>query len=140
MTLSLSIVIPVLNESASIEACLQSLQPLRKLGATVIVVDGGSDDDTVALCKGGGVDGYGAEGLNAQTGADEVIICEPGRARQMNAGAALARSKWILFLHADTRLPETLPRAAMAWDYSRSVWGFFFVRLDSDRLAFRFIE
>lgn len=125
MALSLSIVIPTLNESRYIEACLQSLQPLRVLGATVIVVDGGSQDDTAPL---------------ALAGADQLIVSEPGRARQMNAGAALARGKWLLFLHADTRLPEKMVEAVMAWDYSKSVWGFFFVRLDSDRLAFRFIE
>lgn len=125
MTLSLSIVIPVLNESSNIEACLQDLQPLRELGATVIVVDGGSQDDTAAL---------------AQTGADQVVVSKAGRARQMNAGAALARTKWLLFLHADTRLPDKMADAVMAWDYSKSVWGFFFVRLDNERLSFRFIE
>lgn len=125
MALSLSIVIPTLNESRYIEACLQSLQPLRVLGATVIVVDGGSQDDTAPL---------------AQAGADRFIVSEPGRARQMNAGAALAQGKWLLFMHADTRLPEKMAEAVMAWDYSKSVWGFFFVRLDSGRLAFRVIE
>ncbi|MBV1930760.1 MAG: TIGR04283 family arsenosugar biosynthesis glycosyltransferase [Porticoccaceae bacterium] len=125
MTLSLSIVIPVLNESSNIEACLQGLQPLRELGATVIVVDGGSQDDSAAL---------------ARAGADQLIVSKPGRARQMNAGAALARDKWLLFLHADTCLPEKVAEAMMTWDYSKSAWGFFFVRLNNERLSFRFIE
>lgn len=125
MTLSLSIVIPVLNESSSIEACLQRLQPLRALGATVIVVDGGSQDGTTIL---------------ARAGADQVVISKPGRARQMNAGAALATGKWLLFLHADTRLPENIHEVVIAWDSSRSAWGFFFVRLDKQGLAFRIVE
>ena len=125
MSLSLSIVIPVLNEANNIAACLSALQPLRQLGAEVIVVDGHSEDNTLAL---------------AESGADQLITSKQGRARQMNAGAAIARGKWLLFLHADTSLPEKMPDIMMAWDFSKSSWGFFSVRLDSDRLAFRFIE
>ncbi len=125
MALSLSIVIPVLNESGQIEACLKTLQGLRQLGAQVIVVDGGSADNTATLAK---------------PGADQIIVSGAGRATQMNAGAALAQHKWVLFLHVDTWLPEKMPDIVMAWNYSKSKWGFFSVRLNSDRLAFRFIE
>lgn len=124
MSLSLSIVIPVFNESSAIKASLQRLQELRTLGAEVIVVDGGSEDDTVALC---------------QAGADRVLVSSRGRARQMNAGAAAASGRWLLFLHADTWLPDNITNAVMAWEYSRSKWGFFFVRLTGDRWILRVI-
>ena len=87
---SLSVVIPVLDEAANIVAALQALAPLRERGAEVIVIDGGSQDKTVAL---------------ATPLADQVITSPRGRATQMNAGAAIARGDVLLFLHADTRLP-----------------------------------
>lgn len=125
MALSLSIVIPALNESGTIDHCLSHLQSLRDQGVEVIVVDGGSSDDTVAL---------------AQSQADVVITSQCGRARQMNTGAALAKRKWLLFLHADSQLPDNLADIMMVWDISRSKWGFFSLRLDGDGLALRIIE
>ncbi len=109
-SLPLSIVIPVLNEAEEIYPCLRRLQALRKQGVQVIVVDGGSDDDTIAV---------------ATPLADQVISCEKGRARQMNAGAALADRDWLLFLHADTRLPVNLPDIMVVWSFTPSVWGYF---------------
>ena len=90
MTLSISIVMPVLNEAAGIVPTLAALAPLRARGVEVIVVDGGSSDDTVAL---------------ATPWADCVLVFPGGRARQMNAGAARATGEVLLFLHADTQLP-----------------------------------
>jgi rSAM/selenodomain-associated transferase 2 len=86
----LSIVVPCLNEETSIAATLDALAPLRRCGAEVIVVDGGSSDETAA---------------RAASRADHVIASARGRATQMNAGAALARGDVLLFLHADTKLP-----------------------------------
>ena len=74
--MSLSIIIPVLNEAGNVPALLDSLQPLRRRGAEIIVVDGGSTDATANL---------------ARDRADQVIASPAGRARQMNAGAAAAR-------------------------------------------------
>jgi len=91
MTPWLSIVIPALNEADAIAATLASLQPLRAAGHEVIVVDGGSTDATVSL---------------ADPLADRVLAAPRGRARQMNAGAAVARGDVLVFLHADTSLPE----------------------------------
>lgn len=87
----LSIVIPVLNEAEGIAGALAALQSVRREGAELIVVDGGSSDDTARL---------------AAAGADRVIAASRGRALQMNAGAAHARGEVLLFLHADTRLPR----------------------------------
>jgi rSAM/selenodomain-associated transferase 2 len=104
----LSIVMPALNEAANIVGALERLQPLRARGHEVIVVDGGSEDGTVKL---------------AQPLADRVLKAPRGRARQMNAGAEHASGDVLLFLHADTRLPEDadrliaerLPGTALAW-------------------------
>jgi rSAM/selenodomain-associated transferase 2 len=110
----LSIIVPVLNEAAQIEGALDALAPLRARGCEVIVVDGGSADETVT---------------RAQPLADRVIAAPRGRASQMNAGAAIATGDVLLFLHADTRLPENadilLPEALAR---SRRVWGRFDVR------------
>lgn len=94
----LSIIVPALDEAAGIAACLAPLQPMRARGAEVIVVDGGSQDDTVAL---------------ARPLADRVTVAPRGRAAQMNAGAALAAGDTLLFLHADTRLPEAADRIVL---------------------------
>jgi rSAM/selenodomain-associated transferase 2 len=88
---ALSIVVPALNEAAGIVAHLAALQPLRRRGVEVILVDGGSADRTPEL---------------ALSLVDAVLATPPGRARQMNAGAARARGDVLLFLHADTRLPD----------------------------------
>lgn len=87
----LSIIIPVLNEGSTIEAGLSPLQALRRLGAEVIVVDGGSEDGSSLL---------------AAALSDRMITATRGRATQMNAGARQSRGEHLLFLHADTRLPE----------------------------------
>ncbi len=104
----ISIIVPCLNEAAGIAATLHALAPLRTRGAEIIVVDGGSTDDTVAL---------------AQPLADRAISAPRGRALQMNAGAAVARGEVLLFLHADCRLPpqadgliaDGLHRAQKSW-------------------------
>jgi len=110
----LSIVVPVLDEAAGIVPMLAALAPLRAAGHEVIVVDGGSRDDTVAL---------------AAPLADRVIASERGRAAQMNAGAALATGDALLFLHADTRLPDDAAEAiAGAWRRGAR-WGRFDVTI-----------
>lgn len=89
----ISIIIPVLNEAQQIQPLLQELACL--LGAVeIIVVDGGSTDDTAALAQ--------------QHGQARVLaLGRASRALQMNAGAAAAQGNVLLFLHADVRLPAT---------------------------------
>jgi rSAM/selenodomain-associated transferase 2 len=112
----LSIIIPTLNEAETIAATLVPLQPLRGRDVEIIVVDGGSHDDTA---------------VRAKTHSDRVETARRGRAPQMNAGAAVARGDILLFLHADTLLPPdgaALVRAALA---GNRVWGRFDVHIDS---------
>ena len=109
-----SIVMPVLDEAAGIVARLQSLQALRRQGVELIVVDGGSRDDTVE---------------RAGPLADRVVSTGRGRGRQMNAGAACARGGVLLFLHADTTLPRAAISAASQGLASGAVWGHFDVRI-----------
>jgi rSAM/selenodomain-associated transferase 2 len=111
----LSIIIPVLNEAASIADALTALAPLRARGAEVIVVDGGSRDRTIVV---------------ARPLADRVIAAPRGRGVQMNAGAASATGDVLLFLHADTRLPPDADRIVLAGlNASSRKWGRFDVRI-----------
>jgi len=117
----LTVVIPALDEAAIIAATLQALAPLRGRGAEVIVVDGGSSDQTVAL---------------ALPLADRVIVDARNRGAAMNAGAALGSGDVFIFLHADTTLPnnaDALIAAALADRSSdrawRCCWGRFDLRI-----------
>ena len=85
---TISIIIPVLNEAAIIQSTLMRL-PQPEL--EIIVVDGGSQDDTVAIAR--------------STGIKVITVAQKNRAAQMNAGANIARADLLLFLHADTELP-----------------------------------
>jgi rSAM/selenodomain-associated transferase 2 len=125
----LSIVVPVLDEAVGIGPVLAALQPLRARGVELIVVDGGSRDGTPAL---------------AAPWVDAVVDAPRGRARQMNAGAAVAHGEALLFVHADTRLPDDADaRVAAALGLATpdtmgrrrglaasSGWGRFDVRID----------
>ena len=111
----ISIIVPVLEEAQGIEAALGALQGLRGRGHEVIVVDGGSVDPTRLL---------------AGPLADRVLAAPRGRAAQMNAGAQAAGGDALLFLHADTRLPEGADELVVA-ALSRRAWGRFDVRIDS---------
>ncbi len=118
--MSLSIVMPVLNEAAEIEAAVQALAPYRARGVEVIVVDGGSRDATAEL---------------ARPLADHVIAGPRGRGVQMNAGAAAAQGDVLLFLHADTRLPVDADRLVLdGLTQSRRGWGRFDVQFDGSGL------
>ncbi|WP_319418969.1 TIGR04283 family arsenosugar biosynthesis glycosyltransferase [Pleurocapsa sp. FMAR1] len=86
---TISIIIPVLNEARVIKQTVGRLQ--KNYGVEIIVIDGGSQDNTVAIAQ--------------QTGSTVLTVAGKGRAAQMNAGAAIAQGDIVLFLHADTQLP-----------------------------------
>ena len=125
--IQLSIIIPVFNESRTI---IKNLQRLRDTVSSsgeaissfeLIMVDGGSTDNTTAL---------------AQPYVDKVIHSRKGRALQMNAGAKQASGIFLLFLHADT----TLPNNRFSFLSSHQQWGFYRVRLSGKAWPFRIIE
>lgn len=116
----ISVIIPTLNVETGLGATLTALVPAAVDGIVreVIVADAGSTDRTLMVADQAGV---------------EVISCEAGRGRQMRAGAQAARSRWMLFLHADTVLEH-------GWEHEAAQ---FMERVDSGRrtpaaAAFRF--
>ncbi len=124
MATLLSIIVPVFDEAGCIVASLDALAPLRARGHELIVVDGGSHDATAALSR---------------ARADAVLEAPRGRARQMNAGAALAHGQVLLFLHADTLLPAQ-PDAVIARALDGgALWGRFDVRITGRSALFPLI-
>jgi rSAM/selenodomain-associated transferase 2 len=91
--MDISIIIPTLNEEHVLGKTLSRL--LDKKNCEVIVVDGGSTDATLTL----------AQKIGCRT-----FACSQGRGRQMNFGATKATGKILLFLHADTLLPDNFPQ------------------------------
>lgn len=122
--LQISVIVPMLNEAASIAQTLAALQDWRMLGHELMVVDGGSTDES---CQ------------QALPWADQVISAPRGRALQMNAGAQAAKGSWLLFLHADTRLPADALARLYEAHRAGKIWGRFDVRLSGDGWLFRLI-
>ncbi len=121
-----SIIIPVLNEQDLINPLIQHLRTQALINtAEVIVVDANQNGSTINLIH------------------DRKTTCatsEPGRARQMNAGAAIARGEILIFLHADTKLPEdTLKKIAEVLENKQLVAGAFDLAIDSNRLILKYI-
>jgi rSAM/selenodomain-associated transferase 2 len=110
----LSVIIPTLNEAGLIVSALEALAPLRSRGHEVIVADGGSTDGTTRL----------AESL-----CDRLVSAPRGRALQMNAGARAAAGDALLFLHADTRLPDRAEAMILA-SLEKHLWGRFDVEIE----------
>ena len=120
----LSVIVPTLDEEATIASTLAHAR--RPGDVELVVVDGGSRDETVNV---------------ARPLADRVLDAPRGRAAQMNAGAAAARGAVLLFLHADTRLPDDYPALVTeALAPADVVGGRFDIRLDAPGLAYRVIE
>jgi hypothetical protein len=121
---NLSVIIPALNEAATIENTLSALNGIDHL--EVIVVDGGSTDETVDLARRQGA---------------KVLQTQPGKARQMNCGAAAASGEVLVFLHADTRLPDNFNRLILAaLEQTGVAAGAFRLAIDSRAAGIRFIE
>jgi rSAM/selenodomain-associated transferase 2 len=123
--LRLSIVVPALNEADQIQRRLAALVPLRRRGHEVIVVDGGSSDGTALL---------------VQVLADALMTAPRGRASQMNAGALRAGGDVLLFLHADTQLPDQAEELILqGLAESGRAWGRFDVMIDGSHLMLKVV-
>ena len=120
----ISIIIPAINEANNIAKTIESIGPGDK--KEIIVVDGGSIDDTVSI----------AISLGAR-----VITGTPPRSRQMNQGADQATGDVLVFLHADTRLPEKFENVIFnSFKQPKMVAGAFELRMDSPTPGLRLIE
>jgi rSAM/selenodomain-associated transferase 2/rSAM/selenodomain-associated transferase 1 len=120
----ISIIIPAINEADHIANTIESIGPGDK--KEVIVVDGGSNDNTVGIAKSLGA---------------KVITGTPPRARQMNQGADQATGDVLVFLHADTRLPEKFEDVVFnSFKQPKMVAGAFELRMDSPMPGLRIIE
>ncbi len=121
---SISVIIPARNEEQYLGRTLMSLRPAGV--GQVIVVDGRSADRTVQIAQEAGV---------------TVVTSPAGRAVQMNAGAAVARGDVLLFLHADTLLPDDFViHITRVLRQPNVVAGAFNLRIGGPQLAFRVIE
>ena len=121
---ALCIIVPVLDEAAHLGQLLDHLADVRQRGARLVVVDGGSTDETLAV---------------ARRHADFAVLAPRGRAAQMNAGAAACPGDTLLFLHADTRLPEHADTLVELATRDSHGWGRFDVRIDSTRPLLRVV-
>jgi rSAM/selenodomain-associated transferase 2 len=118
-----SIIIPTLNEQQTIASCLHALQPLRDK-AEIIIVDATEGQPI-------------ANGSDADM-ADRIVSSAKGRARQMNAGANHAGGDILIFLHADTYLPENA-LTLIEQHLGSKQWGRFDIRLSGEHFMFKVI-
>ncbi|MGB3262593.1 MAG: TIGR04283 family arsenosugar biosynthesis glycosyltransferase [Microcoleus sp.] len=122
--LKISIIIPALNEAPTIAPVISTARNAKNV--EIIVADGGSSDGTASLAQSLGV---------------RVISTAPGRATQMNAGAASATGDILLFLHADTLLPRGYDSGARrALAKPQTVAGAFELKIDARSLCLRLLE
>ena len=121
----ISIIIPVFNEAEIIEDSLLRLRENSDI--EIIVVDGGSQDNTVTLAQ--------------NLGVKVVTSPHPGRANQMNFGASVATGDILLFLHIDTRLPPNFPRIIRAiLSEEKIIAGAFQLAINSEKKSLKIIE
>ncbi len=124
--MKLSIIIPTLNEATVIGSSLSTLTSLREAGHEVIVVDGGSHDDTLQL---------------AQSRADQIFTANKGRASQMNKGAEIANGDILVFLHVDSTLPPNADSLIIeGLKQNNKTWGRFDVQLAGRQPFLRIVE
>ena len=119
-----SVIIPTLNEENQIPLLMNNLLS-QNSDCEILVVDGGSTDLTISKCL-----------LYKDV---KIISSEKGRASQMNKGAGIARGNTLLFLHADTLLPENGIKAIeSAMKNQVNSGGSFYMKFDKESLPFRF--
>ncbi len=131
MRVSVSIVMPVLNEASRIVSAVRRLS--RDFGdCELIVVDGGSSDGTRQLLE---------EMLDGAASTElRVVTSHPGRARQMNTGARHAHGDVLWFIHADTAIdPNALPELQRVLADPQVVGGGLTLRFDRTSIALRYL-
>jgi rSAM/selenodomain-associated transferase 2 len=121
----LSIIIPALNEGDALLPTLKALAQLKKHHHEIILVDGGSSDNTRCI---------------SQPFVDITLCTEKGRARQMNCGAEKASGDVLWFLHADSLVPDNADTLIYKALQHRHVWGRFNIKLSGSKRSFRIIE
>lgn len=125
----LTIIIPVYNEAATVGHTLPQLRQTmaqERVPMEVIVVDGGSTDDTVSQVQ--------------RLGFSVIQIPQGGRGRQLNAGAQAARGRWLLFLHVDSALPQGFWGAIAQILTQDATVGAFRLRIEASGWAYRMLE
>ncbi|TWU25319.1 N-glycosyltransferase [Novipirellula galeiformis] len=119
----LSVIVPTLNEERCIEQTLSRMVGIPNV--EVVVADGGSEDSTIDIARNMGA---------------TIVSAKPGRGRQMNAGAAIATGDVLLFLHADTQVPDSFHQHVRATLQHGVIAGAFSLRIDGDDFGLRWIE
>lgn len=124
MSAKISIIIPVLNEANKIAKTLTIAQSGKNI--EILVVDGGSQDNTVEIVQ--------ALGL-------KVLFALPSRANQMNVGAKAATGEILLFLHADTLLPRKFAHSVRrVLCQPNTIAGAFAMQIDGSLRGLRLVE
>jgi rSAM/selenodomain-associated transferase 2 len=123
--MSVSIIVPILNEATGLALCIRQLHALTPQPLEVIFVDGGSEDDSYQM---------------AQSSGYLALKSSAGRAQQQNTGAAKADGQILLFLHADTVLPINAVSLVESGLNQHGIWGRFDVRLASYLKTLRVVE
>jgi rSAM/selenodomain-associated transferase 2 len=125
---TISVIIPIINEAKRLTVAVEQAW---QVGDEVIVVDGGSTDDSIELAKS----------LNCQ-----FISSELGRGQQLNAGSELATGDVLLFLHADTSLPK-IAKSQLLDEFGKcdpnhlvKFYGGFHQRIEAPGWVYRWIE
>jgi rSAM/selenodomain-associated transferase 2 len=122
--MSVSIIVPVLNEALLLRSFLEHLRE-RATGAEIIVADGGSSDGTVELVRGS---------------CDQLVVSERNRAIQMNTGARAAHGDILWFVHVDAEVPSgCLAEIERVMDDPKVAGGFFRIRLPQN-LVYRLTD
>lgn len=133
---TVSIIIPVLNEADNLPLLFDNINRLSPIPQQVILVDGGSTDNSVVLAK------QAIESLKIDSNllVDwQNVASVAGRAQQMNTGAALATGEVLLFLHADTQLPMDAIESVFE-AMKRAEWGHFDVQIASRQPTLRLVS